>query len=231
MKVILDEQKPILIQSDNCTEFSNNSFQSFLQAKGIRHVTVHVGDHNRQGLIERFNQTLENNIARYQESLKSNRYIDVLEDFVFNYNHTYHRRVNVIPESRYQKNPASGSIKVKTTRHPIRAGDRVRILKCKQTFSKGYEPKYTSAVYTVINGNGYSFSLSDDKGNVLPKTYNYYELQRIESTETVLIEQRHREPTMTNKEPRNKRELQELGRIQGPANKKRRTFGAAYFLE
>jgi transposase InsO family protein len=93
MKLILDVQKPILIQSDNGTEFLNNSFQSLLQAKGVRHVTVNVGDHNRQGLIERFNRIIENSISRYQESRKSNRYIDVLEDIVFNYNHTYHRSV------------------------------------------------------------------------------------------------------------------------------------------
>jgi hypothetical protein len=43
-------------------------------------------------------------------------------------------RVNDIPESRYQKNSSSGSIKVKTTKHPIRVGDRGRILKSKQTF-------------------------------------------------------------------------------------------------
>jgi hypothetical protein len=231
MKVILDVQNPILIQSDNGTEFVNSGFQSLLQAKGVRHITVNVGDHNRQGVIERFNQTIENNIARYQESRKSNRYIDVLEDIVFNYNHTYHRSVNDIPESRYHKNPSSSSIKVKTTNHSIRVGDRVRILKDKQTFSKGYEPKYTSAVYTVVSGNGYSFSLSDDKGKVLPKTYKYYELQRIESAETFETERRHREPTITNMERRNKRELQELGRIQGPANKKRRTFSGVYFLK
>ena len=231
MKAILDVEKPILMQSDNGTEFLNNSFQSLLQAKAVRHVTVNVGDHNRQGLIERFNQTIENSIARYQESRKSNRYIDVLEDIVFNYNHTYHRSVNDIPKSKYQKNPSSGSIKVKTTKHAIRVGDRIRILKSKQTFSKGYEPKYSSAIYTVVSGNGYSFSISDDNGNVLGKSYKYYELQRVEATETFLIEQRHREPTMTNKERRNKRELEELGRVQGPANKKRRTFGATYFLK
>ncbi|OAJ42903.1 hypothetical protein BDEG_26295 [Batrachochytrium dendrobatidis JEL423] len=34
MRVILDVQKHILIQSDNGTEFLNNNFQSLLQAKG-----------------------------------------------------------------------------------------------------------------------------------------------------------------------------------------------------
>lgn len=231
MKLILDVQKPILIQSDNGTEFLNRKFQSLLSKHKVRHITVSVGDHNRQGLIERFNRTLENMIALYQESRKTNRYIDVLEDIVFNYNHTYHRSLNDIPESRYQKKPSSGLIRVRTTKHSIRVGDRVRVLKSRQTFSKGYEPKYSNSVYTVVSGNGYSFSISDDNGNVHRKSYKYYELKRVGATETFLIEPRHREPTMTNKERRNKRELEELGRVQGPANKKRKTFGGTYFLE
>ncbi len=50
------------------TEFLNHSFQNLLQAKGARHITVNVGDHNRQGLVERFNRTLEGIIALYQEN-------------------------------------------------------------------------------------------------------------------------------------------------------------------
>jgi len=67
MKLILDVQKPILIQSDNGTEFLNHSFQNLLQAKGVRHITVNVGDHNRQGLIERFNRTLDCLLSRIKE--------------------------------------------------------------------------------------------------------------------------------------------------------------------
>jgi hypothetical protein len=60
--------------------------------------------------------------------------------------------------------------KVKTTRHSIGIGDRVRILKSKQTFSKGYAPKY--AAYTVVGGNGNSFSISDDNCNVLGPSFS-----------------------------------------------------------
>jgi hypothetical protein len=66
-----------------------------------------------------------------------------------------------------QKYPASGSTQVKTSRHSIGIGDRDRILKIKQTCTKGYELKYSSTVYTVVIGNGYSFSISDDSGTVL----------------------------------------------------------------
>jgi hypothetical protein len=83
------------------TEFLNHSFQNLLQAKGVRHITVNVGDHNRQGLVERFNRTLEGIIALYQENQ-----IDTLMSL----NHTCNRGVDDVPESRYQESPSSGSI-------------------------------------------------------------------------------------------------------------------------
>jgi hypothetical protein len=202
-----------------------------LKSRGVRHITVHVGDHNRQGLIERFNRTLEGIIALYQESRKSNRYVNVLEDIVFNYNHTYHRGVDDVPEARYRENPSIGSMKVKAIKHSIKVRDRVRILKEKQTFRKGYESKYSNSVYTVVNGNGYSYSISDEEGEILQKTYKYYELLRIGSTQTFATESIEREPVLTNKQRRNKRELEVLSRIGEPENKKRKVFEGTYFLE
>ncbi len=70
MTLMLDAQKPILIQSDNGTEFLNQNFQRLINTKGVRHTTVNFGGHNKQGLVERFNRTLENMIAHYQESRK-----------------------------------------------------------------------------------------------------------------------------------------------------------------
>jgi hypothetical protein len=71
---------------------------------------------------------------------------------------------------KYLKNPSSGSMKVKAIKHSINVGDHVRILKEKQTFQKGYEPKYSSAIYTVVSGNGYSYSIADDEGEIIQKT-------------------------------------------------------------
>ncbi|EGF77939.1 hypothetical protein BATDEDRAFT_27062 [Batrachochytrium dendrobatidis JAM81] len=80
--------------------------------------------------------------------------------------------------------------------------------------SKGINKKQNE-----ITKQKYVDALKDDDGNILPKAYKYYELQRIESTQRFHTESRQREPRMTNKERRNKRELEELGRIRGPAHK------------
>ena len=103
MRFVFAARKPILVQSDNGTEFLNYNFQTLLKESKVRHITVNVGDHNRQGLIERFNRTLESIISKYQESRSTNRYIDVLEDIVHNYNNSHHKGINDTPESRYKK--------------------------------------------------------------------------------------------------------------------------------
>ena len=76
--------KPVLIQSDNGTEFNSKEFRHVLDKHDVRHVTVIPGDHNRQSIVERFNRTLESTIAKYQNSRNTNKYIDALEDLVHN---------------------------------------------------------------------------------------------------------------------------------------------------
>jgi uncharacterized membrane protein YheB (UPF0754 family) len=164
MRFVLATRKPILVQSDNGTEFLNNSFQRLLKENKVLHLTVNVGDHNRQGLIERFNRTLESIISKYQGSRKTNRYIDALEDIVHNYNHSHHRGINDTPESRYQENPKIVKIITKALNNQIKTGNKVRILREKGTFTKGYEPSYSKSIYNVVNGNGYSYSLVDSNG-------------------------------------------------------------------
>ena len=231
MRFILAARKPILIQSDNGTEFLNNRFQSLLKENKVRQITVNVGDHKRQGLIERFNRTLESVISIYQESRKTNRYIDVLEEIVHNYNHSHHRGINDTPESRYQTNPKTGTIQTKALNYKIINGNKVRILREKGTFTKGYEPSYSKSIYNVVNGNGYSYSLVDSNGKELKETYKYYQLKKIEASDTYTNEQVERERPMSNRERRNKRELEELERIPEPKNKRRKIFQGTYFLE
>ena len=90
MKNVLENQKPVVIQSDNGTEFLNGSFQSLLKDYGVRHITARVADHKRQGIVERFNRTIEGMISKYQEAHKTNGYVDILDFITENYNNSFH---------------------------------------------------------------------------------------------------------------------------------------------
>jgi ribosomal protein L21E len=119
-----------------------------------------------------------------------------------------------------------------TLNNQIKIGNKVRILIEKSTFTKGYEPSYSKTIYTVVNGNGYSYSLVDNSGQELKKTWKYYQLKEIEASDTFKNEHEvERERPMSNSERHNKRELDELKRIPEPKNKRRKIFQGTYFLK
>jgi hypothetical protein len=228
MKSILNITKPILIQSDNGSEFLNKSFQALLKSFKVQHTTAQVGDHNRQGIIERFNRTIEAMIAKYQESRKTNRYIDVLDDIVFNYNNTYHRTMKDIPENRYLKNQSHGYIYDFNFLVKLSIGDKVRIVMEKKTFQKGYELKYSKAVYQICDGNGYTFRLKSPDSVILPKKYKYYELKKVSMVQSYASHQVNRENPPNMRQKRNKREIEELEKYTvEPLYKKRRVESAS----
>jgi hypothetical protein len=119
--LIQQRQCDLYLLLENLFLFKAIISKSFKREQGSK-ITVNVGDHNRQGLIERFNRTLESLISIYQESRNTNRYIDVLEDIVHNYNHSHHRGINDTPESRYQTNPKTGTIQTKALNNQIKIG-------------------------------------------------------------------------------------------------------------
>jgi isopropylmalate/homocitrate/citramalate synthase len=77
----------------------------------------------------------------------------------------------------------------------------------------------------LVVGNGNSYSIAADEGEILQKRYKYYDLQRITSSEMFVNEPRQREPTMKNMERRNKREFDDLlEHTVEPLRKKRKTW-------
>jgi hypothetical protein len=162
--------------------------------------------------VERFNRTLENIISKYQETRQTNRYIDVLNDIVFNYNNTYHRGIHDTPENKHSMNTNAGTLSLPYYYSKIKIGTKVRLINPKETFQKGYKPKNSKTVYDVVDGNGYSFILKDPKNHILPTRYKGYELITIPDLEVYKDEYQSviREKTLTNRQKRMYKEIAEL---------------------
>jgi len=47
--------------------------------------------------VERFNKTIRDKINLYLYSKKTKKYIDVLQDLVYNYNNTLHSKIGMNP--------------------------------------------------------------------------------------------------------------------------------------
>ena len=90
-------------------------------------------------------------------------YIDVLQDLVYSYNHTFHGTLRGRPVDVNQHNadrlffhlyervsPKALKRKEKQEEEvPIKKGQKARILRTKKTFNRGYEPNWTEEIFTV----------------------------------------------------------------------------------
>ena len=58
----------------------------------------------KASIAERFIRALKQRIYRYFTANNTTRYIDVLQDLVFAYNHSYHRSIQEIPANVTREN-------------------------------------------------------------------------------------------------------------------------------
>ena len=94
---ILDcsKRKPNKIWIDQGSDFYNSSFKSWLNDNGIKMYSIH--NKGKPVVAERFIRTLKNKIYKHMTAVSKNVYFDVLDDFVDEYNNTYHRTIKMKP--------------------------------------------------------------------------------------------------------------------------------------
>ena len=91
---------------------------------------------------------------RYFTHSKRYRYVDVLQDFVHSYNHTYHSSIGMEPTSVNVKNERPVRQKL-FHKHPEKpkwqfdTGQRMRISKRKQAFEKYYLPGFSEDIFII----------------------------------------------------------------------------------
>ena len=125
-------------------------------------------------VAERFIRTLKNKLYKHMTATGKNVYYDVLDDVVNEYNNTKHSTIKMKPKD-VKKNATKSSAIARTNKVYIdennkkgaryNVGDRVRISKFKNIFSKGYTPNWSSEIFIV-----------DKINDTVPYTYNLKDL-------------------------------------------------------
>jgi hypothetical protein len=177
----LGDKKVMNLQTDNGSEFKNHLFENFLKEKGIKHNTSFPGDHNVQGIIERFNRTIKNLISRYMTAYNTKNYVDVLQDLFHNYNNTYHNSLKTTPQMTFTtgaKDEETDDIPLK-----LKVNDKVRVVLNKGLFDKEGK-SFSKGLYTVVEVRPNSYSIKNEAGVTLEKKYKENELQKINVVET-----------------------------------------------
>ena len=131
-------------------------------------------------VAERFIRTLKNKLYKHMTATVKNVYYDVLDDVVNKCNNTKHITIKMKPiDVKNNKRIYTDEHNEKDSKFKV--GDRIRISKFKNIFTKGYTPNWSSEIFTVDKINDtvpYKYNLKDlDDEEVIGSFYDK-ELQK-----------------------------------------------------
>jgi len=142
--------KPEKLWTDKGREFCNE----YVKELGVELYSTE--NEEKSSVAERWNRTMKEKMFKYFTANNDNKYIDILDDFVERYNNTRHSNIKMTPvEASKKENEVRvyRNLYPDLTRRSIRAkcktGDKVRILKKKGLFEKGFTPNWTEEMFAV----------------------------------------------------------------------------------
>jgi hypothetical protein len=168
------------LTTDKGSEFISATWKKLMAENGIKHYLADEADHNKMGLIERFNRTAKLLISKYQTMYKTTKWIDALDDLVHNYNHTVHSTIGLAPANVTLQDRVSIRMKaaVETQRldkkKNLNVGDTVRVLERKELFGKE-GPSWSKEIHKIVEDNTKSFKLEG-----LHRRFKHYELLKVD---------------------------------------------------
>ena len=186
---------PELLQTDHGTEFYGAPFRQVLFKHAIRLFTP--SQDVKAQIVERFNRTLREKIAKYAKLNDTLRYIDVIDAIVNGYNATVHSSLkqfapkDVTPDNQdvVRKVQYSSYLNRRKRKFRFKQGDRVRVSKYRETFRRSRHHTFTTEIFTVhsrvkshLETNKTivpTYRIADSDGNVLGSVFYEDELQKI----------------------------------------------------
>jgi glutamate 5-kinase len=177
---------PQNIITDLGTEYYNSKIKALFDRYGINHYSIR-GKH-KACVAERFIRTLKGRLEKYFFENKTHNWINVLDQFIANYNNSYHRSIKMEPINVNEDNKKKvfNSLYPKSMeqiRPRLNKGDQVRLLKDKNIFEKGYTRSWSLEIYKIEKTFSEStvdfYLISDSAGNILPRKKYYWELNLV----------------------------------------------------
>lgn len=194
LKSIFIEAKttPRHIQSDKGSEFISKDVQKYIKSKNINYYTTNNPD-IKASIVERFQRTLKMKMWRYFTFKNTYRYVDILQNLVFSYNHSVHSSIkmcpcdvnstNIMTVWRNLYDRKSNKTSLNNMLPKLHVGEYVRITKYKHIFQKGYESNWSDEIFiisSVIDRSPWPvYTLKDLKNEDIVGTFYEKELQKV----------------------------------------------------
>jgi hypothetical protein len=140
-------RRPIRLQTDKGTEFTNRVFQKFLKEHDV-HFFITYNEETKASIVERLNRTLKIKMWKYFTHKETLTYVDVLSEMVASYSYTVHRTIGIPTAEVTWANQTTVSKRLYGRKGPKKSckfspEDRVRLRRAKRTFKKVYLPNWT----------------------------------------------------------------------------------------
>ena len=174
------------ITTDN--EFYNNiKIKNFFEDNDIEQYVEYPNVHSKLAIINRFHRTLRGLLNKYFISYDTDRWIDIIDDIIYNYNHRINSGIGKQPAEMTEGDVKNLNKKLQEeTKSTIKKfnkfkiGDVVRHLDGRRRFDKGPR-RYSDGIFVIDSIDGLSFSLKNVKSGLpAPRTYRYHELKKVE---------------------------------------------------
>lgn len=182
------------IHSDFGKEFYNSQFKELLTKYNINHFSTFSS--MKASIVERFNRTLKTKMWKYFSLHSTNRWVNILQSLVDEYNNTKHSTIKMKPKNvkkRHEKLLLQTVFKYEGYLKPSKfaVGDAVRISKYKHLFEKGYTPNYGTEIFrisTVNHTQPITYLLTDYRNNAIRGAFYEQELQNVKYPDVYLFE-------------------------------------------
>ena len=184
------DMPPVMLVTDRGREFYNTNFSNVMFSNDIRHFSTPTATKFKASVAERAIRTIKTKIERFMQHTNSKNWVSVLETFVDNYNHTPHsahqmRPVDVTSENRKLVFKRLYPQKSSVIKCKLKVGDKVRKIREKQEFEKGYTPNWSNEIYEIVSVRQKNavcwYKLADSSDEVLRGIWYYNQLNLVAS--------------------------------------------------
>ena len=182
------DQYPINLVTDGGLEFFNSSVRKVFDTYGINHYKTPTRTKWKASMAERLIRTLKSRFQKYFKVNNTKRWIDILDSFIKNYNSVPHSAHGLPPQDVTDENRDEIYKKLYPEKDitvvcKLKIGDRVRKIREKTEFEKGYTENWSEEIYIIADKRQSQtvcwYKLKTLDGTVLRGIWYYYQLNLV----------------------------------------------------
>ena len=187
-RILQNAQPPVMLVTDGGKEFFNSHFDKVMISHNIHHFRQPTRTKWKTAVAERANRTIKTRINRWMQQTKKKNWVSIYKQIVENYNKTPHSAHKLAPldvtnENRKLVYKRLYPLSRITVECRLKVGDKVRRLREKEKYEKGYTQTWSDEIYTISAVRQRNavcwYKLEDSTGKELTGIYYYYTLNLV----------------------------------------------------